>query len=135
MALDAPIFVENAKDKLLYPEYILRTLGFIALFWPFWQRVLFMVASVLGTEVHPFFFSLQLLQCIQKSPQLQNVVLAVTKNGKNLLLTLMLMLVFVYMFSLLAYYELSEAMSNGDLGDGFQCDTMLKCFMLMSTYG
>jgi len=135
LALSAPIFPVNPKGKLLWPEYILRTLYFVATNMSFWQRVLFMVTAVLATEFHPFFYSVPLLQVIQKSPALQNVVLAVTTNGKTLLLTLLLMLITVYMFALIAYYEFSESLTNPELGRDFGCSSLLTCLRSLTLYG
>eukprot|EP00760_Papus_ankaliazontas_P037517 PhM_4_TR8476/c0_g1_i1/m.104088 len=135
MALDPPVFDDNAKNKLSWPRFIARNTFYIMSHWPFWQRVLFMVASVLGTEVHPFFYSIQLLQWIQKSPTLQNVVLSVTKNGRSLLLTIGLMVVVVYMFSLIAYYEFSGAFTHPDRGEDFECVSLAQCLAVLLVYG
>jgi len=61
------------------------------------------------------------------SPSLQNVALAVYKPRKALLLTFLLTFVFVYIFTILAFYFLTSDFYNEDTGQN-ECQTMLKCF-------
>ncbi|RWS03738.1 inositol 1:4:5-trisphosphate receptor type 3-like protein, partial [Dinothrombium tinctorium] len=53
--------------------------------------------------IHPFFYSILLLAIVYQEETLRNVIRSVTKNGKSLILTVLLALVLVYIFSILGY--------------------------------
>ena len=57
----------------------------------------------LGLVSHPFFFSLLLFDVIYREETLINVIRSVTRNGRSILLTAVLALILVYMFSIIGY--------------------------------
>ncbi|CAG5037493.1 unnamed protein product [Parnassius apollo] len=57
----------------------------------------------LGICCHPFFFSVLLLDIVYREETLLNVMRSVTRNGRSILLTAVLALVLVYMFSIVGY--------------------------------
>eukprot|EP00760_Papus_ankaliazontas_P013907 PhM_4_TR15917/c0_g2_i1/m.26276/K04959/ITPR2; inositol 1,4,5-triphosphate receptor type 2 len=135
MALDPPVFHENIRKSLNPLHRLVLSIRMALTYPPLWQRVLFLVACVVGNLYHPFFFSIQLLQLVGRTPQLQNVVLAVTTNGRTLLLTFGLLLIVIYMFSMLAYYDLNKYITNSDIGSGFRCSSLFWCTMILLSYG
>ncbi|KAL4715953.1 hypothetical protein ACJJTC_013253, partial [Scirpophaga incertulas] len=63
----------------------------------------YLVICFLGICCHPFFFSVLLLDIIYREETLLNVMRSVTRNGRSILLTAVLALVLVYMFSIVGY--------------------------------
>ncbi|XP_063389990.1 inositol 1,4,5-trisphosphate receptor [Cydia fagiglandana] len=57
----------------------------------------------MGICWHPFFFSVLLLDIVYREETLLNVMRSVTRNGRSILLTAVLALVLVYMFSIVGY--------------------------------
>ena len=124
------------KEHISPPVVFATTLVMIAKFWPFWQRALYLICSFLGYYVTPVWYCFQPLQVTSFSPKLMNVVLAVTTNGKSLLLTFGLMIIVVYMFAIWAFFRFSNYFDEeGDFGVGFNCDSLLRCWLLLMTYG
>ena len=93
-----------------------------------WFRLIFLLAAFAGYFWTPEWYSVQLLQIVAFSPQLFNVVLAVTKNGTSLILTFILQLVVVYIFSIIAFHAFGEFYN--DAGENFSCHTLLQCWLI-----
>ncbi|XP_049881589.1 inositol 1,4,5-trisphosphate receptor isoform X2 [Pectinophora gossypiella] len=66
-------------------------------------HALYLVFCLLGVCTHPFFFSVLLLDIVYREETLLNVMRSVTRNGRSILLTAVLALVLVYMFSIVGY--------------------------------
>ncbi|KAK3699926.1 hypothetical protein QZH41_016593, partial [Actinostola sp. cb2023] len=64
--------------------------------------------GVLGLTVHTFFYSILLLDVILREETLLNVIRSVTRNGRSIILTAVLALILVYMFSLVAFLFLKD---------------------------
>lgn len=84
--------------------------------------------SVLAVCIHPFFFSVHLIDIIYRSPTSQSVVMAVANPWKSLLLTLVFILVIVYLFSVWAYFNISADFQGN-------CDSLLKCIKTVFEQG
>lgn len=93
----------------------------------------YLVMAILGTFVHPLFFSALLFEIINKYSTLRNFLRAITLPWKQLLLTFVLYIIVMYMFSIWGYlgfynyygYEGgSEPQPNGEM-----CETMWMCFL------
>ncbi|CAG0924167.1 unnamed protein product, partial [Notodromas monacha] len=63
----------------------------------------YFVICVLGTFVHPFFYSILLLDVVHREETLLNVIKSVTRNGRSIVLTAVLALILVYLFSIIGY--------------------------------
>ncbi|XP_052750963.1 inositol 1,4,5-trisphosphate receptor, partial [Galleria mellonella] len=63
----------------------------------------YLIFCFLGICCHPFFFSVLLLDIVYREETLLNVMRSVTRNGRSILLTAVLALVLVYMFSIVGY--------------------------------
>ncbi|KAL5260489.1 hypothetical protein ACHWQZ_G010582 [Mnemiopsis leidyi] len=71
-------------------------------------RNLYMVLCILGLVVHNFFYSILMLDIIIREETLLNVIRSVTRNGKSILLTTVLALILVYLFSVVGYLFLRD---------------------------
>ncbi|XP_053377799.1 inositol 1,4,5-trisphosphate receptor type 1-like isoform X4 [Mercenaria mercenaria] len=69
----------------------------------FVYHVTHLILCVLGLCVHEFFYSLLLLDVIYREETLINVIKSVTRNGRSIVLTTVLAVILVYMFSILGY--------------------------------
>lgn len=131
-----PAEVDNdAVSKLRFPQRALFSVFFIFTWYPFYQSALFIVTAFLGFYHTPVWYCVQLFQIVEKSAQLQNVILSVTKNGKNLILTGCLLLVIVYTFAIIAYYNYSQYIIPENFGHGGNCDTLARCVLMMLVNG
>lgn len=64
------------------------------------------VLAILGTIVHPFFFCFHLSVVFLRFPTLRNVVRSVTEPRVSLLLTLLLIIIITYIYTLWAFIGL-----------------------------
>uniref|UniRef100_A0A8C9MYF6 Ryanodine receptor 2 n=1 Tax=Serinus canaria TaxID=9135 RepID=A0A8C9MYF6_SERCA len=90
----------------------------------------YMTMSVLG-HYNNFFFAAHLLDIAMGFKTLRTILSSVTHNGKQLVLTVGLLAVVVYLYTVVAFnffrkfYNKSE---DGDMPD-MKCDDMLTCYM------
>jgi hypothetical protein len=84
--------------------------------------------SLLGMLFNDFFFAVHLLGLISKSSVLKNVVVAVTQNGKSLVLTFMLGCIIVYLFALIGFAVFQEHFEEA-------CGTLSQCVVHVLTTG
>ncbi|KAK3929989.1 Inositol 1,4,5-trisphosphate receptor [Frankliniella fusca] len=66
-------------------------------------HVAYLLLCGLGLVMHPFFFSVLLLDVVYREDTLINVIRSVTRNGRSIILTAVLALILVYMFSIIGY--------------------------------
>ena len=64
-------------------------------------HVTYLLFCLLGLVTHPFFFSLLLFDVVYREDTLLNVIRSVTRNGRSIILTAVLALILVYMFSII----------------------------------
>ncbi|XP_047662988.1 inositol 1,4,5-trisphosphate receptor type 1 isoform X4 [Tachysurus fulvidraco] len=69
----------------------------------FLYHLLYLIICVLGVFVHVFFYSLLLFDLIYREETLLNVIKSVTRNGRSIVLTAVLALILVYLFSIVGY--------------------------------
>ncbi|KAJ8408164.1 hypothetical protein AAFF_G00263920 [Aldrovandia affinis] len=69
----------------------------------FLYHLLYLVICSLGVFVHVFFYSLLLLDLIYREETLLNVIKSVTRNGRSIVLTAVLAIILVYLFSIVGY--------------------------------
>ncbi|GAU93572.1 hypothetical protein RvY_05495 [Ramazzottius varieornatus] len=74
----------------------------------FFYAVTLVAISVAGLVVHEFFYSLLLLDIVYREETLYNVVRSVTRNGRSILLTAVLAVILIYMFSMVGYLFFSH---------------------------
>lgn len=66
-------------------------------------HLLYLIFCVLGIFMHPFFYSVLLFDVVYREETLLNVIKSVTRNGRSIILTAVLALILVYMFSIIGY--------------------------------
>ena len=84
--------------------------------------------AIMGFMFYDFFFAFHLLGLIARSSELKNVIVAVTQNGKTLLLTGMLGCVVVYLFSIIGFVVFHDHFEHS-------CDTLSQCVVHILTTG
>ncbi|KAK1131630.1 hypothetical protein K0M31_017920 [Melipona bicolor] len=63
----------------------------------------YLIFCVLGICMHPFFYSVLLFDVVYREETLLNVIRSVTRNGRSIILTAVLALILVYMFSIIGF--------------------------------
>ncbi|NXF97233.1 ITPR3 protein, partial [Eubucco bourcierii] len=74
----------------------------------FLYHVGYIITSVLGLFVHELFYSILLFDLIYREETLFNVIKSVTRNGRSILLTALLALILVYLFSIVGFLFLKD---------------------------
>ena len=85
---------------ILYHTWVL---GVVVLDVSFLYSLGYLVLSVLGTLVNPFFFGIHILDIALQNPILQSVLQSVTHNGRQLFFTLTFTACVVYIYTLFAF--------------------------------
>uniref|UniRef100_A0A8C3MLB6 Inositol 1,4,5-trisphosphate receptor n=1 Tax=Geospiza parvula TaxID=87175 RepID=A0A8C3MLB6_GEOPR len=123
----------------------------------FLYHVGYIVTSVLGLFVHELFYSILLFDLIYREETLFNVIKSVTRNGRSILLTALLALILVYLFSIVGFLFLKDdfilevdrlpdtlcscflALLSSPEADPEQweraCDTLLMCIVTVLNHG
>eukprot|EP01061_Rhynchopus_euleeides_P047402 TRINITY_DN9485_c2_g1_i1.p1 TRINITY_DN9485_c2_g1~~TRINITY_DN9485_c2_g1_i1.p1 ORF type:complete len:443 (+),score=233.20 TRINITY_DN9485_c2_g1_i1:103-1431(+) len=158
-ASDEPVMAEDlASNDMVDPDKGLLTFDYSPRY-TFLSvctdtHFIFLAASVVfavaGLVMSPFFIALHLVSIINRSALLQNVIKAVTKNGRSLLLTVLLGTIIIYLFSVVGFVLFRESFENKDAScefgssggmgnDGkcvdYHCDTLFRCFVFAVTSG
>ncbi|XP_037926094.1 inositol 1,4,5-trisphosphate receptor isoform X3 [Hermetia illucens] len=63
----------------------------------------YLLLCLAGLLFHPFFYSVLLFDVVYREETLLNVIRSVTRNGRSIILTAVLALILVYMFSIIGY--------------------------------
>ncbi|CAL8279267.1 unnamed protein product [Boreogadus saida] len=74
----------------------------------FIYHLAYVLTSTLGLCVHELFYSILLFDLIYREETLFNVIKSVTKNGRSILLTALLALILVYLFSIVGFLCLKD---------------------------
>ncbi|XP_055770726.1 inositol 1,4,5-trisphosphate receptor type 1 isoform X1 [Salvelinus fontinalis] len=69
----------------------------------FLYHLMYLIICSLGVFVHVFFYSLLLFDLVYREETLLNVIKSVTRNGRSIVLTAVLALILVYLFSIVGY--------------------------------
>eukprot|EP00759_Apiculatamorpha_spiralis_P055998 PhF_6_TR7937/c0_g1_i1/m.11936/K04958/ITPR1; inositol 1,4,5-triphosphate receptor type 1 len=129
---------KHYESLALIPKAFI-TLCILLLNEDFYISSLFAAAAPMGVLTHPVFFSIQIFRVIQRSPSLNNVVKAVTLKWQDLLATIALGVVVIFLFSMMIFYYFADTYydinRNPELGVGFVCQSMNWCFVLNVVYG
>jgi len=89
-----------------------------------WHFVYF--AICVGSNFHPVIAAFQLCDVVVRSDSVTRIATAVTRNSKQFLWTLILLLVTVYIYSFIALYFLHRRYQNDD---GDLCADAYACFL------
>ena len=98
----------------------------------FLRLVLGIVACLLAITISPFFASTLLIPLIAESSVIRHVASAVTRNGKSLILTMLLGIILMYLFAVVGFVLFRDMFIQGDEN---HCSTMLRCFIFTVTSG
>uniref|UniRef100_A0A803YSI0 Inositol 1,4,5-trisphosphate receptor n=1 Tax=Meleagris gallopavo TaxID=9103 RepID=A0A803YSI0_MELGA len=128
----------------------------------FLYHVGYILTSVLGLFVHELFYSILLFDLIYREETLFNVIKSVTRNGRSILLTALLALILVYLFSIVGFLflkddfilevdRLPDSKAQGEPNHGRTnhgpwclgkslpweraCDTLLMCIVTVLNHG
>ena len=88
-----------------------------------------------GNLISPFFICFHLVDLVYTSETLKNVLRAVTFNGQQLMMTAMLGLLILWIYSIIAFTTMRENYVNDDLPGARMCDTLLDCFLVTTREG
>ncbi|KAH0948674.1 hypothetical protein HN011_002941 [Eciton burchellii] len=66
-------------------------------------HISYLIFCILGFCMHPFFYSVLLFDVVYREETLLNVIKSVTRNGRSIILTAVLALILVYMFSIIGF--------------------------------
>ncbi|XP_072438759.1 inositol 1,4,5-trisphosphate-gated calcium channel ITPR1 isoform X1 [Chiloscyllium punctatum] len=69
----------------------------------FLYHLAYTLISVMGLFAHEFFYSLLLFDLVYREETLLNVIKSVTRNGRSIILTAVLALILVYLFSIVGF--------------------------------
>ncbi len=89
-------------------EYDLHNLYFFLQDGTFRYFVLYFGISFLGFYSNELFYCFHLLDVIQRSPILQNVLKSITSNATQLLMTLVLGLIVMYIYATISFFYLQD---------------------------
>jgi hypothetical protein len=101
--MEEPMNLGNFFTKA---EYWLINVYFFCQDGVFRYYVLYFGISVLGFTSHELFYSFHLLDVVQRFNTLGTVILSVTSNAEQLLMTGLLTLVVIYIFTVLSFFYL-----------------------------
>jgi hypothetical protein len=90
---------------------------------------IFLLFAILGVALSKIFFTFLLLDIIDRSIILNNVIKSVTLNYRQLLMTLVLGIMIMYVYGVLGYFTVLQ----GD--DAINCDSVFHCFLYVSNNG
>ncbi|TKR86989.1 hypothetical protein L596_011474 [Steinernema carpocapsae] len=107
-------------------------LGVILTNGQFLYRVGYLLCSVCGVFFSPFFYAFHLIDVVLSFPMLKAILQSVTHNLQQLILTIMMTLVVVYLYTVLAFNFFRKFyVQEGEDGDepDRKCHNMLTCFI------
>ncbi|EWS73528.1 inositol-triphosphate type 1 protein (macronuclear) [Tetrahymena thermophila SB210] len=81
----------------------------------------FGLLAILATFVHPFFFAFHLTECFLRYQTLRNVLKSIYDPKIGLILIFILILLFMYFFTVFGYLIFNDSYSN-------RCDSLYLCF-------
>ena len=81
----------------------------------FQYYVLYFAISLLGKYSQDIYYSFHLLDVINRSVVLQNVMLAISMNIVQVMMTIMLMMIFVYIYTVMTFFYLQDGMYDYDI--------------------
>ncbi|XP_029358570.1 inositol 1,4,5-trisphosphate receptor type 1 isoform X3 [Echeneis naucrates] len=103
----------------------------------FLYHLIYLIICCLGVFVHVFFYSLLLFDLVYREETLLNVIKSVTRNGRSIVLTAVLALILVYLFSIVGYIffkddfilevdRIPNTTMSEDLANGFMSEGMCR---------
>uniref|UniRef100_A0A5K3EZT7 EF-hand domain-containing protein n=2 Tax=Mesocestoides corti TaxID=53468 RepID=A0A5K3EZT7_MESCO len=110
-------------------QYLLWKWGVIFTDNSFLYLVVYFIVSLLG-NMNYFFFSCHLLDVAISFKTLATIVQSVTHNGKQLVLTVMLTSIVIYLYTVIAFNFFRKFYAKEEDGEKeYKCNDMLTCFV------
>ncbi|KAG9509881.1 Ryanodine receptor, partial [Fragariocoptes setiger] len=94
----------------------------------FLYQVFYLIFSLIG-QFNYFFFAAHLLDVAVASKKLRTILQSVTHNGKQLVLTVGLLTIVVYIYTVIAFNFFRRFYVQGDDSSDKKCHGMLTCFV------
>eukprot|EP00388_Colpodella_angusta_P046551 GDKK01069777.1.p1 GENE.GDKK01069777.1~~GDKK01069777.1.p1 ORF type:complete len:752 (-),score=73.76 GDKK01069777.1:64-2232(-) len=98
-------------------------------------RSLMVLFSLLSLTVSPLFSAAYLIALVHQSSVLMNVIVAITQNGRSLLLTMGLGVVMVYLFAIVGFIYFPSSFGEREEGGEPNCDSFGRCFAYILVHG
>uniref|UniRef100_A0A4W3JLJ5 Ryanodine receptor 2 n=1 Tax=Callorhinchus milii TaxID=7868 RepID=A0A4W3JLJ5_CALMI len=129
-ALDFSDAQEKKKLNTIDVKYQIWKLGVVFTDNSFLYLAWYMTMSILG-HYNNFFFAAHLLDIAMGFKTLRTILSSVTHNGKQLVLTVGLLAVVVYLYTVVAFNFFRKFYNKSEDGDtpDMKCDDMLTCYM------
>jgi hypothetical protein len=132
----------NFRKLALKFEYYWISLSYLISNGEFIFFVIYYVFSMQGLFQSPVFYSFHLLDVVNRFPALQNVILSVTTNLNQLLMTAMLGIILIYIYAAFAFLFISDTYFDDNVHAGLLnkaggsiCMSLLHCFLSTVNYG
>jgi hypothetical protein len=128
---------DGPTDKLDLRGVVLTAFGHLKLVSPanriFVTSFVMLYLAYLGLTVSPVYFSGHMLVAlIKRSELVQNVIYAVLRNARSILLTGLLGMILIYIFTVLAYTIFPRDLAGPK---NENCVTLFQCFVFILTSG
>ena len=124
--LDRKRFIKSDATQSFQLNWLYYLFGNFLSVW----TTLYLISSIIGIFFYPI-YCIHLLDIVARSPILKNVLRAVTEHASSLLLTALLAIVIVYMYSIISFYGFRDSYNV----DGLECSTIFKCWVSNLNYG
>jgi len=115
-------------NAIRWIQNILFNMYYLILDVEFMYHFFFLFFSLVGNW-YPQFFAVHMLDLSLRSPTVRNVLSAVTLNGKSILLTGLLVLVILYIYSMIGFFKFSEDYSGSQTPGYLGCGTLFQCLL------
>lgn len=94
------------------------------------------IITVVGLNVHPFYYTFGVLMFIFFSETTKNVLKSITTNLKEIFIAVVITLMLTYIYAILMFFYYFENLSQKVFGDNSRpCITLWKCYMNVISYG
>jgi inositol 1,4,5-triphosphate receptor type 1 len=84
---------------------------------------------------NPFFYAVLLLDIVRRSDDLVNILRSITENYKQLLLTLLLGVIIVFLFAVSGFLWFGEYFQDSPSSKNLYCQSLLQCFLTILNFG
>jgi len=84
---------------------------------------------------NPFFYAVLLLDIVRRSDDLVNILRSITENYKQLLLTLLLGVIIVFLFAVSGFLWFGEYFRDSPSSKDLYCNSLLQCFLTILNFG
>ncbi|KAG5678613.1 hypothetical protein PVAND_008274 [Polypedilum vanderplanki] len=100
-------------------------------------QLIYLLIIIAGTFWNPLILSILLLEIVHREETLLNVVQSVTRNGRSIIFTSIIMLILIYLFSIigLVFFNNDFLLSAVENKTERACDSLFACIITTLNYG